>query len=255
VNCQETQALLHAYVDGELALDRHLEVERHLEECSECARGRAELEALRATLRDGGLYHAAPAGLARRMQAALGRAPAARSGRRGGPRRWLAVAAVVFCVVVVGGWGLTLVLAPRTGDDALVRQLAAAHVRSQLLPTHRVDQESSDRHVVKPWFEGKVDFAPPVCDLGPQGFILVGGRLDYLDERPVAALVYQRRKHFINLFVWPAASGGESAPRTATYKGFRLVHWTEGGLTFWAVSDLEAGELQEFARLFREQAR
>jgi anti-sigma factor RsiW len=133
----------------------------------------------------------------------------------------------------------------------LTQELVAGHVRSQMLPSHRFDVASSDPHTVKPWFEGKLDFAPPVKDLAGQGFPLIGGRLDYLHNRPVAALVYQRRKHTINLFIWPSPPGSGPATKKTTHNGYNLLKWTKSGMTFWAVSDLNERELQEFARLIQ----
>ena len=152
---------------------------------------------------------------------------------------------------MAAGWGLVRALPARSADAFLTQELVASHVRSQMLPSHRFDVASSDPHTVKPWFEGKLDFSPPVKDLAGQGFPLVGGRLDYLHNRPVAALVYQRRKHSINLFIWPSSPGDEAAPTKATRQGFHMIRWTSSGMTFWAVSDLNEGELQEFVRLIQ----
>jgi anti-sigma factor RsiW len=124
-----------------------------------------------------------------------------------------------------------------------------------MLPNHRVDVESSNTHTVKPWFEGKLDFSPPVHDLAGQGFVLIGGRLDYLDRRPVAALVYQRRKHLINLFIWPSGQGPELAPDALTRQGYHLLHWTQSAMSHWAVSDLNESELKEFGHLIQDSAR
>ena len=152
---------------------------------------------------------------------------------------------------MAAGWGLARVLLARPDDAFLTQELVAGHVRSQMLPSHRFDVASSDPHTVKPWFEGKLDFSPPVKDLAGQDFPLVGGRLDYLHNRPVAALVYQRRKHSINLFIWPSSPGDEAAPKKLTRQGFHLIQWTRSRTTFWAISDLNEEELQEFVRLIQ----
>jgi anti-sigma factor RsiW len=120
---------------------------------------------------------------------------------------------------------------------------------------HLVDVRSSDQHTVKPWFEGKLDFPPPVPDLKDEGFLLVGGRLDYLNDRPVAALVYQRREHFINVFIWPSIGGAARAIHAVTQRNYHLVNWKHADLTFWAVSNLNENELAEFVRLIQQQDR
>ena len=137
-------------------------------------------------------------------------------------------------------------------EDTLTRELISGHVRS-LMANHLADVSSSDKHTVKPWFNGKLDFSPPVENLVEQGFPLVGGRLDYLDNRPVAALVYQRKKHFINVFIWPSTQSSETGTKPVTLQGYRLFQWVRSGMTFWAVSDLEESELQEFVRLLQKQ--
>jgi anti-sigma factor RsiW len=122
------------------------------------------------------------------------------------------------------------------------------------MASHMTDVSSSDKHTVKPWFNGKLDFSPSVTDLTDQGFPLVGGRLDYLANRPVAALVYQRRGHFINLFIWPIAPAPDTDQKTSPRQGYHLVHWTKSEMTYWAVSDLNQRELEEFVQRIRSQA-
>jgi len=134
------------------------------------------------------------------------------------------------------------------GQDLLAQELVASHVRS-LMAGHLTDVTTSDQHAVKPWFNGKLDFSPPVKDLTPQGFILVGGRLDYLGETPAAAVIYRRRQHVINLFIWPMASGRATGMKIQSRRGYNLIHWRQSDLTYWAVSDLNTSELEEFVRL------
>ncbi len=251
MNCQETQTLIHGYVDGELDLIKSLEIERHLQECPECAQSHASLQALRAAIRNSDLYAQTPPALVKRVQSSLREANRANRPRRVRPWPLLAVAASL-ALIMAAGWGLAHLRLARPDDAFLTQELMASHVRSQMLPTHRFDVASSDPHTVKPWFEGKLDFAPPVKDLVDKGFPLVGGRLDYLHNRPVAALLYQRRKHSINLFIWPSSTGDEAEPLKVTRQGFHMIRWTKSGMTFWAVSDLNEGELQEFARLIQD---
>jgi anti-sigma factor RsiW len=250
LTCPETQTLIHGYLDGELDLMKCLKIEQHLQECPACAQAHASLQAVRAAVQNSSLYFQTPPGLAKRIQSSLRGASHADRTPGLSPRRLLAVAASLALVTTVG-WGLFRGLSARSADVFLTQELVASHVRSQMLPSHRFDVASSDPHTVKPWFEGKLDFSPPVKDLVAEGFPLIGGRLDYLHGRAVAALVYQRRKHSINLFIWPSSPGDDATPSKATRQGFHMIRWTSSSMTFWAVSDLNEGELQEFVRLIR----
>jgi anti-sigma factor RsiW len=151
-------------------------------------------------------------------------------------------------VVAVGSWQLAI---RRAGADALAGQVLASHVRS-LMPGHLTDVVSSDQHTVKPWFNGKLDFSPPVYDFAGRGFPLIGGRLDYLGGRPVAALVYGRRQHLINVYLWPATSGATGSGSDATQQGYHLLHWTTPEYVYWVASDLGMVELREFAQLVQQ---
>jgi anti-sigma factor RsiW len=246
--CPETQTLIHGYIDGELDLTKCLEIEEHLEACPACAQAHAGLQAVRTAVQNSSLYFQTPPGLTKRVQSSLRGASHADRTPGVSRRRLLAIAASL-ALVTTGGWGLLRALSARSADVFLTQELVASHVRSQMLPSHRFDVASSDPHTVKPWFEGKLDFSPPVKDLVAEGFPLIGGRLDYLQGRSVAALVYQRRKHTINLFVWPSSPADEAAPKKETRQGFHILQWTKSGMTFCAVSDLNENELREFVRL------
>lgn len=206
----------------------------------------AEARKLGERIRKEANYYAAPPGLAARILAALPpsltQEPAV-PGPRAGSRwnTWWAGSALTTAFALVLGAGVYL--AVPGADERLAEEVIAGHVRS-LMVDHAADVASSDRHAVKPWFAGKLDFSPPVIDLTAQGFTLVGGRLDYLDRRPVAALIYRHRQHLINLFVWPAA--GDAGPRKLERQGFHLITWNRAGMTWWAVSDLNPQELAQF---------
>ncbi len=238
--CREVQELIHGYVDGELDLVRNLETERHLHDCAECASAVERLRALRSGMSGSLPYFHPPAGLESRIRAELraGGRPAERAPYFGTRRHWIAIAAALL--LAVAGVLEMAYLNQRRGAEILAREVLSSHVRS-LMAAHLTDVPSSDRHTVKPWFNGRLDFSPAVGDFADRGFPLAGGRLDYLDNRPVAALVYQRQKHVINLFVWPAPRESDSGIKASSQQGYNLLHWTRGRMAYWAVSDLNAG--------------
>jgi anti-sigma factor RsiW len=239
------QHLIAGYQDGELDLVRNLEVEQHLQSCSSCSRAFQNQKAVRSAMTTGSFYYRSPAYLQKRVLSAVRKAnkpetsPWFRQWSRLGAGASLAAAALLALILVPG-------LIRQSADDVLVQETISAHVRS-LMASHLTDVSSSDQHTVKPWFNGKLDFSPPVTDLTEHGFPLVGGRLEYLGDRPVAALVYRRQQHFINLFIWPAKQ--DAAQKAETRQGYHVIRWAKSGMTYWAVSDLNAPELQEFARL------
>ncbi len=163
--------------------------------------------------------------------------------------RWLQAVAL-FGAGAATAWSVALSLMVVPAPDLTSEAVAASHVRS-LMGTHLADVASSDRHTVKPWFAGKLDFSPPVIDLAAEGLPLIGGRLDYLQGRVVAALVYKPGSHVINLFVWPAADSASTEPKPTAWRGYNLLHWTQAGMQAWAVSDMSADELKSFATLWR----
>jgi anti-sigma factor RsiW len=246
MNCQEARSLKSAYADGELDVVKTTEFAKHLGGCIECSRAQENLRALKSAVGSEGLYFKAPAQLKRQVRAAL---QVEAGGGKSNPLLWwrwlkLAIPAAAGALLAI------LVLMIPAREDRLVQEITASHVRS-LMADHLLDVISSDQHTVKPWFDGKVDFAPPVIDLAPQGFPLAGGRLDYEQNRPVAALVYKRQKHVINLFVWPTTANVEGGKQFAVSQGYNLVHWEHAGMTFWAVSDLNREELRQFAELIK----
>ena len=244
MNHDENRELLHAYVDGELDPLNAREIEQHLQSCDDCRRETEHIRALHEALTSDSPAYRAPARLRRNVRAAL-RREAKTSEKSFSP--WLifaagaAFAAILFAFVFYQ-------TTPRSHTGEIVDQVIANHVRS-LLATHLVDVTSSDQHTVKPWFDGKIDFAPDVHDFSTSGFPLVGGRLDYLDGKTVAALVYQRNKHPINVFVMPAAGSNETSPTASARRGYNIVFWTHREMSYWAVSDLNQSELRQFADL------
>lgn len=250
VTCEETRKLLNAYADRELDLLRNLDIEDHLKGCAGCSALCRNHQTLTEALQDETLYFRAPAGLNGRVHAALEKAAVTETGSRQrssyGPKYWLPIAASLLIVVATLAF---YAMRTRPSGQLIAQEVVTDHVRS-LLADHLVDVPSSDQHTVKPWFTGKLDFAPPVKDLTGQGFILVGGRLDYLDRRNVAALVFRRRQHTINLFIWPAIQS-DTPIEASTRQGFNIAHFTRSGLTYWAVSDLNASELHQFLELQR----
>jgi anti-sigma factor RsiW len=251
MNCKDAQNLINGYVDGELDLVGNLEIERHIQGCALCAQGYENHQVLRNAIKTGSLYFTAPADLRRRIQLSLHKAAKAEAGRRMLPKWWFNIAAPMAAAAIVLLALVPFLQAP-SADELLAGEVISSHVRS-LMVSHLADVSSSDQHTVKPWFAGKLNFAPPVEDLAKQGFPLIGGRLDYVDNRPVAALIYQRQKHFINLFIWPSDPSSDVGTKTVSRQGYNLSHWSKSGTTFWAASDLNNSELQEFAQLVQNQ--
>ena len=251
MSCELSQTQLLAYFDGELDAVSSSAFETHLESCSECRSALDSEEALRASIAKANLYETAPASLHRAIAAKLPAAPSARPSvaqpTGSSSWRWLALAAS-FLLVATLGWQLFQHFAGPQRNSAVVAAALDAHLRS-LQAGHLADVPSTDQHTVKPWFDGKLDFAPPVHDFSNDGFALLGGRLDVLDGKTVAALVYGRRKHIINVFVWPADASAR-ATRTGESQGYHWVAWRNGGFDFLAVSDVNAADLQQLSQLF-----
>jgi anti-sigma factor RsiW len=246
----EMQDRIEAYADGELDLDGNLEVERHLATCATCTAKLESHRTLRSLLGGASLYHAAPVKLTARVRSAVRKEAKGSAVSLMPSWRWLAVAAPIVSLAVLA-WALVIVSKMPSPGDLLRQEIVSAHVRS-LMGTHLMDFPSSDQHTVKPSFNGRIDFSPEVVDLTSEGFALLGGRLDYLDRRAVAALIYQRRKHIINLFIWPSEHGSEKSAEETSLRGYNLIRWTHSGMRYAAVSDLNRNELRSFQQALRK---
>jgi mycothiol system anti-sigma-R factor len=249
VNCNRSSTILHGYLDNELDVLSAADFERHLEQCPKCVSALETLESIRSSLNVAQLYEKAPAELRKKI---LARIDSPRSvtvfPKRTAVWQWLAVAAALILVTYIG---LRVVSPHRADTDKYETVLAAeiidAHLRS-LQPGHLIDVVSTDQHTVKPWFDGKLDFSPPVQDFADQGFPLQGGRVDVVHGRSVAALVYGRRKHFINVFIWPN-NEKDSAPRSGSQQGYQWTEWRKDGMEFCAVSDAAPSALEQLRSL------
>jgi anti-sigma factor RsiW len=253
MNCDDARRLIAAYSDGELDLVRSLEVEEHLRMCASCALARDNLQALKQAAHSA--YVRAPDGLRESVLTAVRASDPIPQNVvvRRAPRFWITTGLALAAGVLLGLFAGQIRVRD-AGERSLLAALTDSHVRS-LIGTHLTDVISSDQHTVRPWFEGKLDFAPPVEDLSGQGFPLVGGRIEYIDGRSVAALVYERRKHFINLFVWPAAAGKEEVQGEKPQRGYNIVRWRAAGMNYSAISEIAEDDLRKFAAAFSDATR
>lgn len=244
MKCEEADILLQALIDGELDAGHAREVEEHIASCPRCAALARDYREMSRLVAEAGPRFTAPAALRSRIEAALPR-PKAVPDRRAVLRGF----ALGSAVSAIAASGLFAVIWRNDDEARLQSELVSAHLRS-LQAGHLTDVVSTDQHTVKPWFNGRLDVAPPVIDLTALGFTLIGGRLDYVDARAIGAVIYRRRQHVINLFVAQTADVTRHAARTSTLQGFNVRHWSDRGLNFWAVSDLGADELAEFSDKF-----
>jgi anti-sigma factor RsiW len=245
MTCAETEILLHALLDGELDAGHARDVEAHLEGCPRCAAQFRAHREMQQAMSAAQLRYTVPMSLRRRIERALPSAPQRASSRLSVLKGFVmgtALSTAIAASLVIG-------VIRTDQDQRVLGDVTSAHVRS-LQGDHLTDVQTSDQHTVKPWFNGKVDIAPPVVDMTAQGFTLLGGRLDYIDGKAVASIVYRRRTHVINLFVAPAAGSERRGARLETMQGFNIERWTARDLEFFAVSDVNAEELQEFVEKF-----
>jgi len=251
MNCPDARRMIHAYIDRELDVIRALDFEQHIHECAKCAGQQKSLRSLRAALTENDLAYRAPAALRKRVCeiVTVPEATPARPSKSGMVTlwQWLAIGAAALAVVV-------LMLRPVgiSAHDELLDEVVASHVRS-LLANHLTDVASSNQHTVKPWFDGRLDFAPEVRDFGQDGFPLIGGRLDYLNTRTVAALVYQHNKHIINVFIWPETKPGNASDGPETVRGYSIIEFDANGFSYCLISDTEAPALELLSKLLRRE--
>jgi anti-sigma factor RsiW len=250
MTCQEAEILLHALLDDELDAGHSHEVETHADTCAHCSGQLEAYQELRRAMRAELLQFAPPIGLRARIERALPSASPRTSSRRSVLKGFVMGTALSTAIAA----SLVVAVIRTDQDQRILGDVLSAHVRS-LQGNHLTDVETSDQHQVKPWFNGKLDLAPPVVDLAAQGFALIGGRVDYIDGKAVAAIVYRRRMHAINLFIAQGATSDNLAPKVDMMQGFSVLRWGAQGLEFFAISDINAEELQEFRDRFEVASR
>lgn len=248
MDCTETQRLLHAYLDHEVDRPSAAAIDQHLASCGRCKGVFATQSSLRAGIRRHADYHhGAPRELAGRIRARLYSEP---KPRWQWPQfgRWLPMGVAAALAAVIS-WTAAIQYASAPADPMLAEQVIAGHARA-IVTNHLMEVASSDQHTVKPWLSSKLDYSLAVPDLANAGFPLAGGRLDYLDKRPVAALVYRSRQHVIDLFVWPDAKSGDAQPQALAKQGYNVLWWREAGMNYWAISDVNASDLKAFSEAY-----
>ncbi len=249
MNCTHMQQVLDAYIDNELDATTGEEIAQHLAQCPACVAAKAGRDALRRQVRAQATYYNAPAALRRDVERFTGDDTRTQRSQRARPS-WYAAGALATAAALAGllaGW----LIARAPADNPLREEVAASHVASLSDTRRLVAVASSDRHTVKPWLHGKIDFAPVVKELSNEGFALQGARLDHVGERQAAALVYRIRNHTVNVFVWRAGNAQPEAPATAVARGFNVTSWAHGGLRYAAISDVDRRDLERLARLLQ----
>jgi anti-sigma factor RsiW len=249
MNCAESEVLIHALIDGELDAGNTAAVETHVAACPACAAKLTAFRAMRQAMAEASLKEAASPHLRRRIDAALPAQPPRVAGWLTSWRTFLGGLTIGTALSAAVAASLVVAVIHNDQDQRIADEIVSAHVRS-LQAGHLTDVQTSDQHTVKPWFNGKLDVAPPVVDLTAQGFTLIGGRLDYIDGEAAGSIVYRRRNHVINLFVARHLDAEHGGAKVETMHGFNVRHWTQGGLAFWAVSDINPDELEEFGQKF-----
>ena len=250
MDCNQTKILIDAFADNELDINNSIEVERHIADCKDCSLLYRNYMALHSVLRDEPVYYTPPAELIKKVSASITGSEKKHVDVKSRIFSWQGAAALFAFAAIVLIF-IVLFRTPPTTETQLTEQIVDNHMRS-LMPNHLIDVQSTDQHTVKPWFNGKLDFSPPVTDLSAQGFNLTGGRLDYINGQPVAAIVYQRKAHYINLFFWFSDNKEDINKKVAVTRGYNVIHWTKGNKNYWAVSDINLTELDEFISRIQE---
>jgi anti-sigma factor RsiW len=249
MDCKQARALLSAHVDAELGVSESMALEIHLDTCPMCRAQLAEQAEVRRQVRLEANYFRAPAHLENRINASLPQPTAEKQRRVRLPWNWLQLAPSLAGVFALA-WGLNLSFNRPSPDDAIAQEVIASHVRS-LMSSRVTDVESSDQHTVKPWFSGKLDYAPTVRDFTAQGFPLVGGRLDYVGSRSVATLIYRHRQHLIAIYQWPGNARQATSPEAQSRQGYHLIKWSDRRVIHWVISDLDPKELMALVEMLR----
>jgi anti-sigma factor RsiW len=253
MDCDRARAWLPRLLDRELPFGRRWQLRRHLAACKSCAADQEEQRDMQSAFREQIVYHRAPAALAARIVDSLPRETVPRASRPwfrgtglafGGTGLAGALAGAALVLLVQGG-------ATRPRGVSVTEAVIDSHIAS-MMANHLTDVQTSDQHTVKPWLSAHIDVSPPVRDLAPEGFPLLGGRLDYIDGHPVAVVVYRRDKHIINLFTWSSPGQPDAPPRRDFRQGFNVITWRQAGITYFAVSDVEADQLAHFVQLVRK---
>lgn len=246
MKCTSAKELIEPYLDDELDANRRADIEDHLDACPDCAALHGQLRELRQDIRGLAPRYTAPPHLQQLVLTEL-RASREKQSLRRLPWNGLAIASSVLLAVSLG-WNITLLRSHGGARDVIAKEIVSSHVRS-LIGTHLLDVPSSDQHTVKPWFNGKLDFSPDVKDFASQGFPLIGGRVEYINDRSAAALVYKRRAHIINVFTWPLSAPSHTETNE---NGYNVIAWTKAGMSYWVISDLNRSELEQFVQLFNK---
>lgn len=252
MNCARLRQVLDAYLDGELDQATRGEISQHMAQCPACSAVRSERDALTQRVRTEAPYFTAPEALKRAVHRAIATAAPTVPVRRSGRPSWLQAGALAVFAALISALGAYWAGRPLP-DNPLREQVVASHVASLGAERPLANITSLDRHVIKPWFQGKLDFAPLVRDLSGEGYSLIGARLDHVADRQAAAVVYRLRNHLINLFVWRTSDTDPEALSVSTVRGFGVATWTEGGLRYAAVSDVDLRDLNRFAVLVQAQ--